>query len=272
MLMVWPAVIAAGASIAGSAMASKNAGGFSKGFQKQVYADTKVREDTAIQRRVADAKAAGIHPLFAMGNAGASSGGFVGQSASGSHLGDGIANAGAQIARGMRASDIKKRQSAQDEVAMALNAAQIRNLNSRSDANDWATEQAKASAMKTAEGDVWSTGAGRGDSLNSSGVGNAEARTYPIGTKLGRPVNQRPLTQTSRRSIPERIEFVGKDGERYQILNPEGGMDEIGQADYLLQKAQRAAYRKMWKMNRDRAKLKARRKAQRKQRGSGGGW
>ncbi len=100
--MVWPAVIAAGASIAGSLL-SKNSG-LSKGFQMQVLQGQQAREDNLLQRRVADAKAAGLHPLFGLGAApagGGSSGFIPGQSTSGSALGEGIAQAGRAVSRGM---------------------------------------------------------------------------------------------------------------------------------------------------------------------------
>lgn len=57
------------------------------------------REDSQMQRRTADARAAGLHPLFALGAGGV--GGpstLIGQSASGSKLGDAIQTAGRGVA------------------------------------------------------------------------------------------------------------------------------------------------------------------------------
>lgn len=44
-------------------------------FRDQVYKETKEREDTAVQRRIADMAKAGISPLASVGGAGASAGG-----------------------------------------------------------------------------------------------------------------------------------------------------------------------------------------------------
>lgn len=117
--MVWPALIGAAAAIGGSMLASR--GGTSKGFAAQ-QTETQRRQDyerflenrkyqeSAVQRTVADAKSAGVHPLFALGGtagggAGAPpfGGGFIpGQSETGSALGRGIQVAGRALAGGVR--------------------------------------------------------------------------------------------------------------------------------------------------------------------------
>lgn len=63
--MVWPALIAAGGALLGGALNRKS--------QKKQNAITRAREDSAIQRRVSDSKASGIHPIYGVGGQGASS-------------------------------------------------------------------------------------------------------------------------------------------------------------------------------------------------------
>ncbi len=240
--MVWPAVIAAGASIAGS-LISKG-GGSNIGRQHDVAMQDRqwAQDELFIQNRVRDAKAAGIHPLFALGASGGGGGYQVtGQSDSGSFLGEGIARAGQQIAQGMRKEKAGVRQAGQDEANLTMAAAQIRNLNSRSAINE-IEALAASSALKNAEQDVWNTGAGRGDSLGV-GVGGAEARTFAIGTRRGRELQRRPLTQTSRTSIPLTTEVVGRDGYRYTVINQQ--WDEVSQVDLVLEIGKKKAF-KLW--------------------------
>lgn len=55
-------------------------------------------QDKTIQNRVRDAKAAGVHPLYALGMPGASASAFIpGQAPSGSHLAEGVQRVGEHI-------------------------------------------------------------------------------------------------------------------------------------------------------------------------------
>lgn len=240
--MVWPAVIAAGATLASSVLGANaqpssrqsrsfalHQGTINWDRQRQLIDEAVVRDRRSIQDRAADARAAGLHPLFAMGVSGAgispttvqSSDPYPGQSSSGSHLGRGIEKAGQQIAAGMtRAGNARMR------------AAQLRNLEARSTLTEAQAMQI-ASDTKRIEQSAWTQ--------NTGVVGDfplEEAKTFPVGTKRGLELYKRPLTQSSRSSIPEKIEVMGKDGFRYRIVNPALG-DEVSQFDYAYEKGKR---------------------------------
>ncbi len=223
--MVWPAVIAAGASIVGG-LISKSSGA-SSGWSKQVYADQKVREDSQFQRAVVDAKAAGLHPLFALGSsANYSPSGSYAQT--GSAAGEGIARAGEHIAAGMRQAKAGERTEKLDAVSAEIHNLRIQKMG-REIALDDAELMKRASDLRMAETRnlYWGDG---GTGLSSGGL---ETRTYPYGVKQGPPLEERPLTATGRQSMPETIESVSPDGTRMQLLNPDLGLDEVGQVEYL---------------------------------------
>jgi len=236
-MSAWAAVAQVAGQTANMLFQHNNPTGLSQGFQKQMYATSLVREDKAIRRRVHDAQRAGIHPLFALGYQG-SPGGFTGAGGGASGVSDGLAASGRAVARYINNQSVKERQVTQDAQAAGLVAAQIENLQARS---SWTEEQTLASAKARMSQDVWSTGMGRGDQLDPSanvGVGGPEARTFPMGTQRGRELHRRPLTMTSRSSIPEKIEIMGPDGYRYQITNPALG-DEVSQLDYMWEATKR---------------------------------
>ena len=248
--MVAPAVIAAGIQAAasiGSAVASKQSGGPS--FPEQVqYAKTRKREkqwrsedykrflenreyeSRSIQRTVADAKASGIHPLYALGagpsggggglppSFGPASGGFMGgQSPSGSALGEGIRGV-ASAASGY----IK------ESAKAPYYAANMRQIESQTAVNE-ALAMKYASEAKRAESDALNV-----RSFEGWEPGRAEmAKVHPLGTKVGAPLRRRPIVSTGRTSVPQFVEIVGPHGRR-MILNPEMGLDEVGQVDYMV--------------------------------------
>lgn len=109
--MVWPALIAAGASLVGGAIAANR--GSSGSFQRE-------RDDTLITRTAQDARNAGLHPLFALGATGGYSRSATGFT--GSHLGEGVARAGEQIAEGARSARRETTRAAETATRQSLSA------------------------------------------------------------------------------------------------------------------------------------------------------
>ncbi len=97
--LVTAAAIQAGAGVLGGIFDRRS----SQKQSKAEIARVEAREDSRFQRSSADAKAAGLHPLFALGAGGAGSPSFIaGQSETGSALGDavrGIGSVGSAQAR-----------------------------------------------------------------------------------------------------------------------------------------------------------------------------
>lgn len=190
-------------------------------WAREQYDRAQAERARFLQDRVADARKAGLHPLFALGAGGPNVGStsFVaGQHPSGSGLGSGIAEAGRAMAS---ATGPGKRMAAKHE---ALLDAQIREANARA---DWTSEQARASALKRSE-----------QAVMTSGV----APEFPITKKALAPVPlaKRPWESTKRLSIPEKIRIEQDDGRHVPGLNPDAGLDEVGQVYYIYQKARQA--------------------------------
>ncbi len=98
--MVAP-LVAASALTAGAGFLG---GLFDRSSQRKATARAEARDDSRFQRATADAKAAGLHPLFALGAAGAGSPSFIaGQSESGSALGDAVRGIGSVASTAQRA-------------------------------------------------------------------------------------------------------------------------------------------------------------------------
>ncbi len=114
-----PALSAGAASIIGTGM-NFLSGIFGSRSDRRNQARLEEREDTRFQRASADAKAAGLHPLFALGAAGAGSPQFIaGQSETGSALGDALKTG----ARGL--SDYRRATVPTDPLTQRLRLAQV---------------------------------------------------------------------------------------------------------------------------------------------------
>ncbi len=226
--MVWPAIIAAGAKIGAGVLAARAqpSGPQGRSFALHQGDIEYARQNRAYQDRVADAEKAGLHPLFALG----SSANYSPTSAtpqyprSGSYAGEGIAQAGADIAKGMRRSEELK-------VSNEIHGLRVEKMK-REIALDDAELLRRASDLKMSEQQslYW------GDAnAGITSTGSPEAKTYPFGTKVGPPLNMRPLSATGRMSIPLRAEMIADDGWRYRMLNPDANMDELAEADLVWQ-------------------------------------
>lgn len=110
--MVWPALIGAAAHIGGGILGGENT-------RKLAHEQMDMQREFAqmgIRWKVADARAAGIHPLYALGASGASAAPIsVGDS-----YGPALANAGQDISRAMQAGQDKEERDASAATAFML--------------------------------------------------------------------------------------------------------------------------------------------------------
>lgn len=221
--MPWPAAIAAGAAIVGSVLASK--GGTSKAMTGYYRAEDKIARESIYQTSVKDAKAAGLHPLFALGSsANFSPSGYMGQQ-TGSAAGEGIAQAGAHIAEGMRSSKKGERTVRLDAASAQINAMRLEKMGREIKLDDMEILK-RASDLKMAENQLLYWGDGN---PGMSGPGGMDTKTYPYGTKSGPPLNMTPLSASARESFPAFIEMIGPKGRR-MVRNPKMG-DEVAETD-----------------------------------------
>lgn len=129
--MVWPALIAGGAALVGGAMANRSNRKAAEAANDRQ--DIRNEENTALQRefaqsgirwRVEDAKAAGLHPLYALGGTGAT---YQPQPiathvADQSHLGRGLADAGQHLGRAIQAQQTPAQRQAETLQLQLLHA------------------------------------------------------------------------------------------------------------------------------------------------------
>lgn len=119
--MVWPAIIAGAAALAGGALSGDRN---RKTAHEQMDAQREFAQ-MGIQWRVADAKAAGVHPLYAIGAPGAS----FAPTAVGDSYGPALSAAGQDISRAMQATQDQKRRD--DDAATAFMLAREREHDAR---------------------------------------------------------------------------------------------------------------------------------------------
>jgi hypothetical protein len=216
---------------------------------KQSQGQFDAQMDTSVQRRVADAKKAGIHPLFAMGaSVGASPTLSAGQVPSGRGVTDAISG-----------------------LAEAMGTIDLNRANAESARSEARRNEAEAAYLDSRRAML-------GQDLASRGRDGAGVKTYPLGTKPGPEVvfgpaeYFNPQVATSKRigvesgTHPGSIDVITPDGRTVNIPAPNIGLDEIAQLDYVYQRAihkgsdYMMAIRKWMKKN------------IRKPRGTAGGW
>lgn len=189
-------------------------------------------ERESMTRQVQGARAAGIHPLFAVGK----SGNFSPTSFAGGGGGHGVRS---DLAGGVSDAFTTLRQGRMDAQTKQMNDIAIERQKVALAKDQLELQAANAALAGAKRQAMW------GDGLGAPGTGNdATAKTYPYGTKRGPELRLRPLTAEGRRSIPETIELVGPDGEYYTIVNPEIG-DESAQGSYWYEKAKRGVVKSL---------------------------
>lgn len=185
----------------------------------------------AISARVADAKRAGLHPLFALGGGvGASGGSFAPIPESGSALGTGIAAAATAAGRGLT-----KRSAAQREADLFR--LQQREVDSRVEKNQAEAGLALAET-KRLEQQSLSTGLDL-QTLGSAGLVPA-APSLKAGPKVTAVPRSKPKPPTplppsgipargsrAQESVPAEIPVRTADGRIMWMFNPEVGMDDF---------------------------------------------
>lgn len=183
-----------------------------------------------IRRKVKDAKAAGIHPLYALG-AQTSSPSFSAGVAprSGSALGGALEQIGGMLSRMRGSGDAR----AQEEAAVAeeleamnrrqVSQAQVRSLDA-SAARDSAEAQLALTRAKMAEQSV----------LNVRAAGDGTGKKIPVAFSPG--ISSPGLgdpTGNENQAHPMWVQVVRPDGSIGRVLNPDTNMDEINQAIYI---------------------------------------
>ncbi len=173
--------------------------------------------ERAVRKRVTDAKAAGLHPLFAMGIAG-SSPTAIGGAPRGSRPPISRGSGGAPSIA-LRSSSQEKR--LQEEHELNMERGHIENLKASS---ELALLEQQLKARPT---EYWPD--------DGYGSGGAAAKTIPYGQGPSNEMRRRPIQMEPNVSIPLRAEMIADDGWRYRVLSPDAGRYEVGQADLVYQ-------------------------------------
>lgn len=195
-------------------------------FQQRKWNETSQRNfENQISIRAADAKRAGVHPLFALGASSGSSPSFntgVGYDhETGSGIGTGIARAGAAIGEGVSRMSTKESALRRGAETRLLGAQAAK---AEADAAlAWTEAMAADSAMKRAE-----------QSTNWKRLAHVDVREGGARGSIGR--------RQGADVVPEKLWLRDPfTGEYTKGLNPDAGLDEVGQAYWVGQKASQMA-------------------------------
>ena len=177
--------------------------------------------DESIQRRVKDAQAAGIHPLFALGaSVGASPTTAVGNTSPGRtySAGRGIAGLGAALAEAQIRATNAEAEKSESEAALA-------------DSEAATLRQTLASAGRDIQAiqlpDPGTT------LLTGKGPNEYYGPALPVNPEV--PVSQSVGVRAG--NEPGMVRMQLPDGRTVDTYNPELGLDEIGQLNYVIQRS-----------------------------------
>ncbi|AXL15452.1 DNA pilot protein [Microviridae sp.] len=198
---------------------------------KQAQGQFDAQMDQSVQRRVADAKEAGVHPLFALGaSVGSSptlSAGASAQAPTGSGIGDAIAG----LADKLGQVELNKSSTARNQAAARRDDAESLYLNSQRARlqNDLASRGRDGAGVKTFPyGTEPANSPVQFGPDSPSGKATYYAPEIPQhGKNAGIVAGTRPGTLTAR--MP--------DGRTVNLYDPDLGLDEISQVNYAWQRA-----------------------------------
>lgn len=214
-------LLALGLETIGGLFGSSSQKSQQKAQMRQAQAQFDAQMDQSVQRRVQDAKKAGVHPLFALG---ASAGASPTISASGEQRGDPMQSALTSMAKALGVIEQNRASAKRDEAEAALLDSERRRIEGELNykGQDGGALTVFGNPRKLdALGNVINQP--EGVQLNPDG-----SMTVPQEVKAhGRP-------GVAGGVHPSRIEVMTETGQKYTLPNPDMGMDEVGQIEFVL--------------------------------------
>lgn len=168
--------------------------------------------DQSVQRRVKDAKAAGVHPLFALG---ASAGASPTISAQGESRGNPMQSALSSMAQTINSLETNKAQAARDHAQAQLFDSERKRI-----------EQELTNGSRGSDSEAQSTVKTFALPNDTGYIGPAEYYNPQV------PTSSRQGVESG--VYPARREIIDENGNVYTLPSPNMGMDEVGQVEYVL--------------------------------------